>query len=91
MKDSFSQRDIEFRNKIDTLESSGTPKERQHAQVLRQMIHKGRKKQMFKKLKMMRHTGGATGVTRIEVPVPADEDPKQCQEWQTMVGYLVIP
>ena len=85
MKDSFPQRDIlEFRNRIDALEASGTPKDRKHAQVVRQMIHKERKKHMFKKLKLIRHTGGATGVTRIEVPVPADEDPKQCQEWQTI-------
>ena len=82
--DSFSQRDIEFRERIEALESSGTPKDRKHAQVLRQMIQKERKKHMFKKLKLLRHTGGATGITRIEVPVPADADPKLCQEWKTI-------
>ena len=61
--ESFSQRDIEFRNRIDTLESSGNPKDRAHANVLRQMIHKERKKHMFRKLKLLRHPGGATGVT----------------------------
>ena len=64
--DSFSQRDMEFRTGIATLESSGTPKDRAHARILRQMIDKERKKQMFRKLKLLRHTGGAIGVTRIE-------------------------
>jgi hypothetical protein len=51
VKDSFAQRDDEFRAKIDELETSGKPKDRKHAQVLRQMIDKERKRHMFRKLK----------------------------------------
>lgn len=79
---SFAQRDQEFQTRIDELGASDKPKDRQHAQVLRQKIQKERKRQMFRKLKALRATGGATGVTRIEVPVPPDSDPKTCTEWQ---------
>ena len=82
--DSFSQRDTEFRNKIEFLESSGAPKDRNHAHVVRQIIHKERKQNMFRKLKQLRSTGGATGVTRLEIPIPADQDPKSCQNWQSI-------
>ena len=39
---------------------------------------------MFRKLKLLRHSGGATGITRIEVPVHPDQEPKTCHEWQTI-------
>ena len=39
------------------------------------MIHKERKRHMFRKLKSMRNPVGTTsGVTRIEIPVPEDQD-----------------
>jgi hypothetical protein len=76
VKGSFAQRDVEFRNRVESLEESDAPKDRNHAQVLRQMLHKERRRQMFRKLNLMRHSGGATGVTRIEVPVNPDIDPK---------------
>jgi hypothetical protein len=84
VEDSFSQRDLEFRSRIAKLESSDAPKDRAHARILRQMIGKERKKHMFRKLKQLRNSGGATGVTRIEVPVQADQDPKQCTEWSSV-------
>ena len=85
VKDSFSQRDTEFRTKIAALESSGSPKDRSHANVLRQMIHAERKRQMFRKLKAMRNPEGYTsGITRIEVPVHENQDPKSCTEWKTI-------
>ena len=85
VKDTFAQRDTEFRTKIKELESSGIPKDRNHAHVLRQMIHRERQHQMFRKLKLMRNPIGATaGVTRIEIPVPEDQDPKLCNEWKTI-------
>ena len=85
VKDSFSQRDTEFRSRIQAFEASGSAIDRRHAQVLRQMIHKERKRQMFRKLKSMRNPVGITsGVTRIEIPVPEDQDPKSCNQWQTI-------
>jgi hypothetical protein len=39
---------------------------------------------MFRKLKSLRDTQGPTGVTRIEVPVQEDQDPKKCTVWQTI-------
>ena len=82
--DSFAQRDQEFRQRIVELEASVKPKDRKHAQTLRQMIQKERRRQMFRKLKVLRDTSGATGVTRIEVPVPPDMDPKACTQWETI-------
>ena len=84
VNESFAQRDQEFRQRIENLEVSTKPKDRKHAQSLRQMIQKERKRQMFRKLKALRDTGGATGVTRIEVPVPGDMDPKLCNQWETI-------
>ena len=39
---------------------------------------------MFRKLKALCNTGGATGVTRIEVSAQADIDPKEFTQWQTI-------
>ena len=84
VKDSFAQRDVEFRIRIEELEKSGKPKDRKHAVVLRQMNEKERKRQMFRKLKSLRNQRGATGVSRIEIPVQDDQDPKHCTNWQTI-------
>jgi hypothetical protein len=41
-------------------------------------------KQLFDKLKAARARGQRSGVTRIEIPVHPQADPKTCTEWQTI-------
>jgi hypothetical protein len=84
VNDSFGQCDQDFRQRIAELEASDKPKDRKHANVLRQMIQKERKRQMFRELKALRNTGGAAGVTRIEIPAHPDVDPKECTEWRSI-------
>ena len=41
-------------------------------------------KLLFEKLKAQRARGHRSGVTRIEIPVHPHDDPKTCQDWQTI-------
>ena len=82
VKQSFEKREAELQTKISSLETSPLPKDRAHARNLRQMLTCEKKCEVFRKLKAMRKGAESAGLTRIEVPLDPNADPKQCNEWR---------
>ena len=64
------------------LEVSPLPKDRAQARNLRQMLSCEKKCEVFKKLKTLRNGAASAGLTRIEVPLDPNADPKQCTDWR---------
>jgi hypothetical protein len=79
---SFENREDERLRKIETLSKSPDPIHRRQAGVLQQLRAKEVKARMFAKLKALRTRGTRNGVTRLEIPVHPDADPKTCTEWR---------
>ena len=79
---SFETREDERLRKIETLSKSSDPSHRRQAGVLQQLRAKEVKARMFAKLKALRTRGTRNGVTRLEIPVHPDADPKTCTEWR---------
>ena len=83
VKDSFAQRDAERRDKIRELEAAGTSaKGKASALILRRLQKAEDCKQLFAKINPRRRPNNRKGVTRIEIPLHPDTDPKSCTEWQ---------
>jgi hypothetical protein len=55
-----------------------------HAALLRRLRRAELIKRLFDKLKTLRARGHQSGVTRIEIPLHPSEDPKTCDDWQTI-------
>ena len=82
VKASFAHRDNERRERIQDLEESASPKDKKSAMILRRLKKAEDIKELFKKLKPLRTKESRKGVTRIEIPVHPDVDPKSCTDWQ---------
>jgi len=73
---SFKQRDKERRERIQDQAASPFKTDKVHGQLLRCMQKAEDVKQLF------RTADHRQGITRIEIPLHPDTDPKECQEWQ---------
>jgi hypothetical protein len=82
VKDSFAQRDSERRERIRELEESSSPTDQKSAKILRRLRKAEDIKELFQKLKPLRNPEARKGVTRIEIPLHPEDDPKSCTEWQ---------
>ena len=81
---SFQRRDKERNEKIRSLEESMATADKAHAALLRRLRRAELIKRLFDKLKTLRARGHQSGVTRIEIPLHPNEDPKTCDDWQTI-------
>jgi exonuclease III len=79
---SYTTRDIERKRKIQILENSANPIERATVRHLKRMKKSEDIRQLFGKLRNIQRTQERRGVTRLEIPVHPEEDPKVCKEWQ---------
>ncbi|KAI2491614.1 hypothetical protein MHU86_22931 [Fragilaria crotonensis] len=79
---SYQRRDAERMQKIKALENSRNPLERKVVASLRRLKKVEDIKHLFRKLKNVRSSNDRYGVTRLEIPVHPEEDPKVCTEWQ---------
>ena len=67
---------------IKDLETSILVSDQKSAQRLRRLRKAEDVNQLFSKLRSMRNPGVCTGITRIEVPVDPNADPKACVQWR---------
>jgi hypothetical protein len=82
VKDSYAQRDAERQERIRDLEASISPTNKKSAKRLRRLQKAEAIKELFRKLKPLRDPDSRKGVTRIEIPLHPEADPKACTEWQ---------
>lgn len=76
---SFAHREQERQRRIENLEASQVSADKKTAQMLRRLKKAEDIKQQFSKLKYARNTTQRQGVTRIEIPVHPDADPKRAR------------
>jgi hypothetical protein len=82
VSEQYGRRDSERLSRISHLEASASSSDKEQAKILRQ-IHKAEAlNRMFNKLRRMQACTERSGVSRIEIPVHPDEDPKTCSEWR---------
>ena len=80
---SFEQRDKERDALIEQLDQSALTSDKKRATLLRKIRYSEKSRQLALKLKSARSTQEApVGMTRIEIPVHPEQDPKVCIEWQ---------
>ena len=79
---SFQRRDEERQRMIDQLEASAKDGDQKMAARLRRMKKAEDIKNLFEKLRHVRTKNKRRGVTRIEIPLHPDVDPKSCSEWR---------
>lgn len=79
---SFQRRDEERQRKIDMLEASAKDCDKKTAARLRRLKKAEDIKNLFEKLCHVRTKTIWHGVTRIEIPVHPEVDPKNCTEWK---------
>lgn len=79
---SCAARDHEREQRTKRLEESASTHDRNTAKMLRRLKKAEDLKNLFWKLKYARAAGTRQGVTRIEIPVHPEADPKTCTEWQ---------
>ena len=79
---SYETRDQERERRIHDLEISALKADKQQAQRLRRFKKAEDLKQLFRKLRFVRNAAIKRGVTRLEIPIHPEEDPKKCTEWQ---------
>ncbi len=79
---SYARRDKERDDRIKVLESTfSNQSDKTRARILRRIRKAEDVKQLFRKLKVVRRTHARRGVTRIEIPLHAEQEPKTCTEW----------
>ena len=81
-KQSFEQREQEREDRILELEQSSRSSDKTRASLLRKIRYAEKARQLAFKLKMVRKSEVKVGMTRIEIPVHPDQDPKTCTEWR---------
>ena len=79
---SYQRRDEERQRKIASLEASQDGADHKTAKMLRRLKKAEDIKQLFSKLRHVRSDKTRQGVTRIEIPLHPETDPKTCTEWQ---------
>ncbi|KAI2490946.1 hypothetical protein MHU86_23634 [Fragilaria crotonensis] len=80
--ESYERRDQERQRKIAALETSGKQSDKESATRLRHMKKAEDIKQLFRKISGVRKNKLRQGVTRIEIPLHPDDNPKMCTEWR---------
>ena len=81
-KQSFEQREKERDSLISQLEQSSLISDNKRATLLRRIRYTEMARQLAIKFKTVRNTQVKTGMTRIEIPVHPEHDPKTCTDWQ---------
>jgi hypothetical protein len=84
VRNCYKTRDEEISDRIKELEKSVSPDAGRRIKQLKNIRQAEGKKQIFKKLAALRRTNVRQGVTRIEIPMHPDDDPKTCTEWNTI-------
>ena len=79
---SFEQRERERDALIEQLEQSTLSSDQKRATLLRKIRYTEKSRKLALKLKSVRATQTTVGMTRIEIPVHPEQDPKTCTEWQ---------
>ena len=79
---SFEQRERERDALIEQLDQSILSSDQKRATLLRKKHCTEKSRQLALKLKSVRATQATVGMTRIEIPVHPEQDPKMCTEWQ---------
>jgi hypothetical protein len=82
--ESYARRETERVQKLHVLDQSTRPIDRQKAIDLRNIKKAEDIKEVFPKLKYVRGSRDKRGITRIEIPVHPDQDPKLCTKWQQL-------
>ncbi|KAI2503535.1 hypothetical protein MHU86_10917 [Fragilaria crotonensis] len=80
--ESYERRDQERQRKIAVLEATGKQADKESATRLRHMKKAEDIKQLFRKISGVRKNKLRQGVTRIEIPLHPDDNPKMCTEWR---------
>ena len=84
VEEHHQHRETERNIQIATLEATGKPADNNHARILRILKKAESIQMMFKKLRNQLNPAERQSVTRVEVPVNEQEDPKQCQHWKVV-------
>ena len=79
---SNERRKEERNRKIMTLAHSANPLEKAMAKNLRRLKKSEAIRRLFGKLRRVQTTKERRGVTRLEIPIHPEMDPKSCTEWQ---------
>jgi hypothetical protein len=80
---SFEQREQEHDILIEQLDQPPlTSDHSKRAAILRKICHSEKPRVLALKLKSVRTTQASVGMSRIEIPVHPEHDPKTCTEWQ---------
>jgi exonuclease III len=82
VKQSYNTRDTERKRKIQILERSNNAIDRSTVKHLKRMKKSEEIRQLFGKLRSIQRTQERRGVTRLEIPIHPEADPKSCTEWQ---------
>ena len=79
---SFEQREQERDILIKKLDQSSLTSDLKRAAILRKNRHSEKSRALALKLQSIRTTPASVGMSRIEIPVHPEHDPKTCTEWQ---------
>ncbi len=82
IKTSFERRDKERSRRIQELEASIIRGAKDQATHLCRLRKAEAIKQLFDKLRYLRNSQARQGITRIEIPVHQDADPRLCVSWK---------
>jgi hypothetical protein len=81
---SYQKREEELKQTIERLSSSLLKADKERATTIRQILRAEALKKLFKKFHDARVLEQRQGVTRIEIPLHPQDDPKNCTEWQVI-------
>jgi hypothetical protein len=82
---SYQQLDQEQATRIVELEQSANFADKRHAALLRRLRKNEKVKRMYAKVKAARERGHRQGLTRLEIPLHPEDDPKMCTDWKVIV------
>jgi hypothetical protein len=81
---SYQQRDQEQVARITELEQSTFSADKLRAALLRRLRKNEKVKRMYAKVKAAPERGQRQGLTRLEIPLHPETDPKTCTEWRVI-------
>ena len=82
VSESYQRRDEERDRKIHQLATSDNVLDKNTVKTLRRQKQKEENRNLSRKLKQVRTVKKSQGVTRLEIPVNPQQDPKSCTEWK---------
>ena len=80
--ESFAKRETELQEQISFYEQSSKESDKKKAAILKRIARAEALKKLAEKIRRLRSPDLRQGITRIEIPVHASDDPKSCTEWQ---------